>query len=160
MVVLPRGGFWRDERNRLPANLVLGTIANNQLEAEQRIPALLQVPVQTRFISHIDLNGPITYPLNGAFRPSSKEGVIGEELFQCVCCGAGVWENSAKCPSCGYAEKTEWAVTDLIHFVQLPDPLLPSVNQQWAQQLRLDYQRAGVPIFGEADNRITQASHS
>lgn len=63
-----RWDFWSDweQAGGLP-NVWLGTTAEDQQRADERIPELLRIPARVRFVSCEPLLGPVTLPsLNGA----------------------------------------------------------------------------------------------
>lgn len=158
MKMLPSHGIWRDEQHRLPANLWLGVMVTTQAEAEVRIPELLRIPVQTRFVSHLGMTTAIPYPLNGTTRYEVFQD--GEDMLQCATCGAGVWESECGCSNCHTPRTKEWVAKDMIHFVQLPDPMVPAAGSHYVEQLRRDYSRANISIFGQRASIEAAAVHA
>lgn len=73
-------GMWRF--GHVPANVWLGVTAENQKEANRRIPALLDTPARVRFVSYEPALGPVSLDLGGrSFGPdglfSDRFGVKG-----------------------------------------------------------------------------------
>lgn len=113
------GTAWAD---KLPDNIWLGVTAENQEQADRRIPLLLQVPARVRFVSCEPLLGPIkiNFPPMGEyfqFKVSYPLMDIKEQRLHWIICG-GEFGSHAR-------------------------PMHP----EWARSLRDQCAAAGVPFF-------------
>lgn len=65
--------------NGLPANVWIGTSAEDQRSYEKRLPYLLEVPARVRWISAEPLLGPINFGFDTAWR--AEDGLVRAKLY-------------------------------------------------------------------------------
>jgi protein gp37 len=120
-------------------NLWLGVTAENQEQADKRIPILLQIPAAKRFVSVEPMLGPILLtsttrcPLCGGCG-SLQSG--DHNWSQCVGCGGwGSWSRD-------YLSGLDWVILG-----GETGPGARPMDTDWARAVRDQCQDAGVPFF-------------
>ncbi|MBT9394426.1 DUF5131 family protein [Hymenobacter sp. NST-14] len=142
----PHDGYWRNAWGQLPANVLVGMRCNSLRDSE-RLPLLLSIPAQRRFIVHDRLETPLLYPFAHVYR---RSGELEEEMMLCKRCGSGVWDSAPGCANCHSHYMLEWSPADMLHWVLIGlDDSLPvsDDDQQWAEQLLNYYHQIGIPCF-------------
>ncbi|MDU0371982.1 DUF5131 family protein [Hymenobacter endophyticus] len=152
----PHDGYWRNPWGQLPANVLIGMRCNSLRDSE-RLPLLLSIPAQRRFLVHDRLETALLYPFAHVYR--RVEGVeqemmrckgVEQEMMRCKRCGSGVWDGAPTCHNCHSTNKLEWNPSELLHWVLIGlDDSLPASEQerQWAEQLLSYYHQIGIPCF-------------
>lgn len=115
-------------------NVWLGVTAENQEQADKRIPVLLQIPAVKRFVSIEPMLGPVDL--------SDKLG----DWTNCPECGRGVAiDEDGLCVSCG-ADAYHWGL-DWVILGGETGPGWRNMDPQWARDVRDQCNAAGVPFF-------------
>lgn len=109
------------------SNCWVGTTVTNQVDADERLPWLLQVDAPVRFVSHEPLLGGID--MKGWPWPGCQ---LSKEEHEAQC-GGGEW--------CA-ANNVEWAI---IGAQTGPGAVRP--DPAWVMSLADQYRQAGVPLF-------------
>lgn len=124
--VKPWGNGW--------PNVWLGTTAENQEEADRRIPLLLQTPAAARFVSAEPLLGPIDL----------RRWVGGpDEDGNCLRCGC-LWDDASEeheCPP-GFGGRLDWIIVG-----GESGPNARELEIEWVRNLVQQCARAKVPCF-------------
>jgi protein gp37 len=114
-------------------NLWLGVTAENQEQADKRIPILLSIPAAVRFVSIEPCLGPVD--LGPYLDPIGH--CCGQEAELCHCLDS--WPRS---PEDGSYQNLDWVIVGAE-----TGPHNRTMYLQWARQVRDDCQAAGVPFF-------------
>lgn len=61
---------WINKQDTIPANVWIGTTVEDQVRADQRIPAIMQIPAKVRFLSCEPLLGPLDVSYPDSFFPN------------------------------------------------------------------------------------------
>lgn len=112
-----------------PANVWLGTSVENQESADERIPALLKIPAQVRFLSCEPLLGPVD--IGVGFRYFGD----GNHVVQ-LCCGVPTCE----CNS--FKKAVHWVICG-----GESGPNARPMHPDWARSLRDQCKAADVPFL-------------
>lgn len=118
-------------------NVWLGTTAENQEEANRRIPHLLAVPAAKRFLSCEPLLGPVDLT---DLRGTDHQGTCHRNALT-----GETWH-----PGCGSDSSTTWRDGPRIDWVITGGESGPGarpMHPDWARDLRDQSQAAGVPFF-------------
>lgn len=118
---------------RLPANWWVGTTVENQHYAEKRIPELLAVPAQTRFLSMEPLLGPVD------LAPWLDELMPGHTWRDCLC--GRIDPADRPCVTCG-AHGIHWVIVggESSHYAR-------PMDADWARWIHAVCLKAAVPFF-------------
>lgn len=111
-----------------PQNIWLGVTAENQEQADRRIPILLQIPAAVRWVSVEPMLGPIDL----------QSDVLGDTLCRC----AGCLDLAKSSPDMWQAQRIDWVVCG-----GESGPGARPMHPEWARSLRDQCQGAGVPFF-------------
>lgn len=114
----------------LPPNLWLGTSANDQASADERVPILLKIPAKIRFLSYEPATGPL-------------------ELRQLGKSAAEAWSHDALAGEFNCDGNTERGLPRL-HWVICggeSGPKATPMHPDWARKVRDDCARCDVPFF-------------
>lgn len=117
-------------RGEAPANVWIGTTVENQYAADERIPALLQIPAKVRFLSCEPLIGSVDLRLVRT-TPCAHRGCLNHVSHPCEGCGY----QAGKLP---------------IHWVICGGESGPGarpMNPNWARSLRDQCKASAVPFF-------------
>lgn len=137
----PHLGHWVSGwlNGKPPANVWLGTTVEDQERADQRIPALLQVPAAVRFLSCEPLLGPVD------LNPLTCHDCGGHEVS---------WGDPGSQPWCSECDSemgnSGWLEPDGIHWVIAggeSGPHARPMHPDWARGLRDQCAEAGVPFL-------------
>ena len=119
------------------ANVWLGVTAENQEQADKRIPILLDTPAALRFVSiepmlsHIDLTKYLV-------------------RYRCYSCGQESLESPDKCPSCGQSEFGDKYYSPAIDWVivggETGSKARP-LQYEWVKNIQTQCETANVPFF-------------
>jgi len=120
-------------------NVWLGTTAENQSEADRRIPHLLEVPAKVRFLSCEPLLGPIDFSLDRLWYENCPD--------DCEYCYVEPDTNAFVCNRCEESEKTEDVGIDWIICGGESGPNARPMHPEWARSLRDQCKEAGVPFL-------------
>jgi protein gp37 len=132
-----------------PSNIWVGTTVENQEMADQRIPALLQIPAKVRFLSCEPLLGvinliralPICLDCNG-------DGEITDESNPLHWKNTGDGEGEDWCPTCTDAgQRIKLPGLDWVICGGESGPKARPMHPDWARSLRDQCAAAGVPFF-------------
>ena len=125
---------WKAEQHGIPwqpkPNVWLGITAENQEQANKRIPILLQVPAVKRFVSIEPMLGPVK--LNQLIREEDGHAWVDDCLTGFKAHGAGGW----------YANKLDWVIVG-----GESGPNSRPVHPDWVRSVRDQCQEAGTPFF-------------
>jgi protein gp37 len=129
-----------DKLKSLPSNVWLGVTAENQDQADRRIPILLQIPAAKRFVSVEPMLGPVWLSQNW------QDYLVGWETQ------AEIDKNGDPEPYQSQTEKLDWVICG-------PEtgPDARHMNLDWARSLRDQCVTASVPFFykrGELDGKL------
>lgn len=117
-------------------NLWLGVTAENQEQADKRIPILLEIPAAVRFVSVEPMHGPVNL----------------SSLWD-VCPECGSWEiyeprgEMRYCDDCGSDVPTPKVGIDWVIVGGESGPGARPMHPDWSRSLRDQCQAAGVPFF-------------
>lgn len=112
-----------------PPNVWIGTTAEDQRRANERIPELCRIPAPVRFVSCEPLLGPVQFDM-------TPSGAVLEADEGCGDCG------DPGCDLCGGYYRLNWVITGG-ESGRHARPMHPD----WARSLRDQCQAAGVPFF-------------
>ncbi len=111
-------------------NLWLGVTAENQEQADKRVPILLEIPAAVRFVSVEPMLGPVDLKL-GPKEPCSHRGCYNHVTHPCEGCG----RRQGKLP-------IDWVICG-----GESGPGARPMHPDWARNLQDQCQMAGVPYF-------------
>ncbi len=124
-------GLWGE----IPGHILLGVTAENQEQADKRIPVLLQIPAAKRFVSVEPMLGPVE--LNYEFNQW-----LGEEReVDCGGCSATPVRGQPYCPGHD-AGGIDWVICG-----GESGPGARPMHPDWVRDLRDQCQEAGVPFL-------------
>ncbi len=129
-------------------NVWLGVTAENQKEANHRIPILLSTPAALRFVSiepmleEINLEG-IALTFDGSYYPV-KCSKCGESYSSGVC---ETDEDDFWCPRCGNSNLTELPEIDWVICGGESGQKARSLNPLWVKSLQEQCTQANTPFF-------------
>ena len=112
--------LWKSGRNCEPANVWIGTSVEDQKRADERIPALLNIPAKVRFLSCEPLLGPVDL---------ARAGGLWSDINNNVVCNRVI-------------ERLHWVIVG-----GESGPKARPMHPDWARSLRDQCQAAGVPFF-------------
>ena len=116
----------------LPKNLWMGVTAENQEQADKRIPILLQIPAAVRFVSVEPMLGPVRLDQLARRAKCDDWTYFDNALTGFKAHKAGGW----------YENKLDWAICG-----GETGPGARPMHPDWARSLRDQCQAAGVPFF-------------
>lgn len=124
---------WLDDwmEGKPPANVWLGTTVEDQRRADERIPALLQVPARVRFLSCEPLLGPVDLDITKAFYRQNlwkHDQVFYAEVAHCF-------------PNCE-VPGLDWVICG-----GESGPKARPMHPDWVRSLRYQCAAAGVPFL-------------
>lgn len=111
-------------------NFWIGVTAENQEQANKRIPILLQIPAAKRFVSIEPMLGPVK--LNSLIREDGSNAWVDDCLTGFKAHGAGGW----------YANKLDWVICG-----GESGPKARPMHPDWVRSLRDQCASANVPFF-------------
>ena len=119
------------------ANVWLGVTAENQEQADKRIPILLDTPAAVRFVS-------IEPMLSGI---DLKKYLVG---YKCFSCGYESLGSPRKCPSCGQSEFGDKYYSPAIDWVivggETGSKARP-LQYEWVKNIQAQCETVNVPFF-------------
>ena len=121
-----------------PANVWLGTTVEDQERADQRIPALLQVPAAVRFLSGEPLLGPVDL---GQIPNRLGEGE-GQDFIHALKGFAWTVTGEDYVDTCNIAARIDWVICG-----GESGPHARPMHPDWARGLRDQCAAAGVPFL-------------
>lgn len=134
-------------KNGMPG-LGLGVTAENQEQADKRIPILLQIPAETRFVSVEPMLGPVN--LRGYLMQGETPGKCscghGHGFTRCLNYGGVAKECHVPGCECREFKRKDFAIHHVICGGE-SGPRARPVHPEWARSLRDQCQAAGVPFM-------------
>jgi protein gp37 len=125
-------------------NVWIGVTAEDQEQADRRIPHLLETPAAVRFVSCEPMVGPVGFDDDWLARTCVKCGSM--DFHSCKNSGPQCWEASEEYEgdTCGCTESTgiDWVICG-----GESGPGARPMNPDWARGLRDECQAAEVPFF-------------
>ena len=127
-------------------NVWLGVTAENQEQADKRIPILLDTPAALRFVSiepmlsHIDLTKYLV-------------------RYRCYSCGQESLESPDKCPSCGHSELGDKYFSSAVDWVIVGGETgvgARPLRFQWVKDIQVQCETAKVPFFFKKWGKLGQ----
>ena len=127
-------------------NIWLGVTAENQEQADKRIPILLDTPAALRFVSiepmlsHIDLTKYLV-------------------RYRCYSCGQESLESPDKCPSCGHSELGDKYFSSAIDWVIVGGETgagARPLQYEWVKDIQAQCKAANVPFFFKKWGKLGQ----
>ena len=127
-------------------NIWLGVTAENQEQADKRIPLLLDTPAAVRFVSiepmlsHIDLTKYLV-------------------RYRCYSCGQESLESPDKCPSCGHSELGDKYFSSAIDWVIVGGETgagARPLRYQWVKDIQEQCEAANVPFLFKKWGKLGQ----
>ena len=127
-------------------NIWLGVTAENQEQADKRIPILLDTPAALRFVSiepmlsHIDLTKYLV-------------------RYRCYSCGQESLESPDKCPSCGHSELGDKYFSSAVDWVIVGGETgvgARPLRFQWVKDIQVQCETAKVPFFFKKWGKLGQ----
>ena len=121
----------------LPKNIWLGVTAENQEQADKRIPILLDTPAVLRFVS-------IEPMLSGI---DLKKYLVG---YKCFSCGYEALGSPRKCPSCGRSELGDKYFSSAIDWVIVGGETgtgARPLQYEWVKDIQEQCKAAHIPFF-------------
>jgi len=138
--------FENDEGLRVLPNVWLGVTAENQEQADKRIPILLDIPAAKRFVSIEPMLGEIDIkPYIGLRSLKCKCGYHSDEM-DLVPRGLSRGKENLICLECGYRAE-EGPVLDWVICGGETGQNARPMNPEWARSVRDQCKEAGVPFF-------------
>ena len=134
----------------LPKNIWLGVTAENQEQADKRIPILLDTPAALRFVSiepmlsHIDLTKYLV-------------------RYRCYSCGQESLESPDKCPSCGHSELGDKYFSSAIDWVIVGGETgtgARPLQYEWVKDIQEQCKAAHIPFFFKKWGKLAQSDKS
>ena len=132
---------WRDE---WPAHIWVGTTVEDQRRAEERIPHLLRVPAEVRFLSCEPLLGAVKLDLRERYRPrrgSCDGGCLDRDEYTST-------DGALRCGRCGYPSSgsprpgVDWVIVG-----GESGASARPFDLAWARSIVAQCRDAGVPVF-------------
>lgn len=134
-------------------NVWIGTSVENQEQADLRIPHLLQVPAQVRFLSMEPLLGPVELGTLWIRGSTSRATVLGEAfnwsrwIGPCGCSEArDPWTRCDDCDAAGWIPEPCRGIQWVILGAESGSNARP-MQADWARSVRDQCVAAGVPFF-------------
>ncbi len=121
-----------------PANVWLGTTVEDQERADQRIPALLQVPAAVRFLSCEPLLGPVDL----GQVPNRFGEAEGQDFIHALKGFAWTATGEDYVDTCNIAARIDWVIAG-----GESGPHARPMHPDWARGLRDQCAEAGVPFL-------------
>ena len=124
-----------------PANLWVGASTENQEEADERIPWLMQLPAAVRFLSVEPMLGPVRLDLRDWWACGCRNGCRDNDTIT-------AFDGAERCPKCGYpldctpAPPIAWVIAGC----ESGRGARP-MGLGWVRSLRDQCVAAGVPFF-------------
>ena len=131
-------------------NVWLGVTAENQEQADRRIPTLLDTPAALRFVS-------IEPMLSGI---DLKKYLVG---YKCFSCGYESLGSPAKCPSCGQSEFGDKYYSPAIDWVIVGGETgagARPLQYEWVKNIQKQCEAARVPFFFKKWGKLAQSDKS
>lgn len=130
-------------------NVWLGTTAENQAEADRRIPHLLAAPAAVRFLSCEPLLGaldlthiPLVPRVPGSLRAGIHINALAGRYVESGLDYIGPWDINGPCPTDWPARRLNWVIAG-----GESGPGARPMHPDWARSLRDQCRGAGVPFF-------------
>ena len=133
---------WSEKPNK---NIWLGVTAENQEQADKRIPILLQIPAAVRFVSIEPMLGAVDLGLHLKMRKCGGCGYIGHQTEYNQVIGT---KDLAFCHNCGLHHT--YTMVDGIDWVIVGGESGPGarpMHPDWVRSIRDQCREAGVPFF-------------
>lgn len=127
---------WLD--NSPPANVWIGTTAENQEMADKRIPQLLRIPAKVRFLSCEPLLGPVDIVSAGALGCDCPDQEQPDGTVEARCSGRCAFYRHA----IDKMKRIDWVICG-----GESGPKARPMHPFWARSLRDQCEATGVPFF-------------